>query len=110
MRKPSVKAWRKRLSDRVADHPDKTRAISAVGILFSGPDLQGVEHRPVRALDPMELKRTGPLRLLVQAYCVFSGAGATCEAAAAPAGRSVSGSSRSLRMICGASSEVMKLC
>src|SRR5207249_7171792 len=40
MGKPSVKALRKRLSGRVADHPDKTRAISAVGILFPGPDTQ----------------------------------------------------------------------
>jgi hypothetical protein len=55
MGNPSVKALRKRLSGRVADHPDKTRAISAVGITFSGPDMQGVEHRPVPARDPMEL-------------------------------------------------------
>jgi hypothetical protein len=34
MGKPSVKALRKKLSGRVADHPDKTRAISAVGIPF----------------------------------------------------------------------------
>jgi hypothetical protein len=81
MGKPSVKALRKRLSGRVADHPDKTRAISAVGILFPGPDMQGVEHRPVRALDPMELKRTDPLRLLIQAYCFFSGGGAACDPA-----------------------------
>ena len=40
---------------------------------------------------------------------VYSGAGATREAAAAPAGGLVSGSSRNLRMICGASGEVMKL-
>jgi hypothetical protein len=45
MGKPSVKALRKRLSGRVADHPIKTRATSAVGILFPGPDMQGVEHR-----------------------------------------------------------------
>jgi hypothetical protein len=55
MDNPSVKALRKRLSGRFADHPDKTRAISAVGITFSGPDMQGVDHRPVRALDPMEV-------------------------------------------------------
>jgi hypothetical protein len=65
MGKPSVKALRKRLSGRVANHADKTRAISAVGILFPGPDMQGVEHRPVRALDPMELKRTDPPGLLL---------------------------------------------
>jgi hypothetical protein len=29
--------------------------------------MQGVEHRPVRALDPMELKRTDLLRHLIQA-------------------------------------------
>jgi hypothetical protein len=67
--KPSVNALRKRFSGRVIDHPVKTRATSAVGILFPGSDMQGVEHRPVRALDPMELKRTDPLRLLIQAYC-----------------------------------------
>jgi len=33
----------------------------------------------------MELKRTDLLRLLIQAYCFFSGGGAACEAAAAPA-------------------------
>ena len=109
MGKPSVKASRKGLSGRVADHPDKTRAISAVGILFPGPDMQGVEHRPVYALDPMELKRTDPLRLLIQAYCFFSGGGAACEAAAAPAGAFVSGSARNLPIICGTSAEVMKL-
>ncbi len=106
MGKPSFKALR--LSGRVADHPDKTRAISAVGILFPGPDMQGVEHRPVRALDPMELKRTDTLRLLIQAY-FFSGGGAACEAAAAPAGAFVSGSARNLPIICGTSAEVMKL-
>ena len=42
MGKPSIKALRKRLSGRVADHPGKTRAISAVGILFPGPDMQVV--------------------------------------------------------------------
>ena len=109
MGKPSVKALRKRLSGRVAGHPDKTRAISAVGILFPGPDMQGVEHRPVYALDPMELKRTDPLRLLIQAYCFFSGGGAACEAAAAPASAFVSGSARNLPIICGTSAEVMKL-
>jgi len=71
--------------------------------------MQGVEH----PLDAVELKRTDqaacPLGFLIQAYCVFSDAGATCEAAAAPAGGLVSGSSRNLRMICGASGEVMKL-
>lgn len=47
----------------------------------------GVEHRPVRALDPLALpKRTGPLRLLIQAYRFFSSGRAACEAAAAPAG------------------------
>jgi hypothetical protein len=34
---------------------------------------------------PDEAKLTDPLRLLIQAYCFFSGGGATCEAAAAPA-------------------------
>jgi len=96
MRKPSVKVFRKRLSGRVPDHPDKTRAISTVGILFPGPDMQGVEHRPVRALDPMELKWTDPLRLRIQAYCFFSSGGAACEVAAAPAGAFVSGSARNL--------------
>jgi hypothetical protein len=62
MGKLSVKTLTKKLSGRVADHPDKTRAISAVRILFPGPDMQGVEHRQVRALDPTELKRTDPLR------------------------------------------------
>jgi hypothetical protein len=66
-------------------------------------------HRPVRALDPIELKRTGPLRLLIQAYCLFSSGGAACEAAAAPAGAFVSGSARNLPIICGTSAEVMKL-
>jgi hypothetical protein len=50
-----------------------------------------------------------PRRFLIQAYCVFSVAGATCEAAAAPAGGLVSGSSRNLPMICGTSGELMKL-
>jgi hypothetical protein len=27
----------------------------------------------------MELERTDPLRLLIQAYCFFSGGGAACE-------------------------------
>jgi hypothetical protein len=99
MRKPSVKALRKRLSGRVAAHLDKTRAINAVGILFPGPDMHGVEHRPVRALDPMELKRTDPLRFLIQAYCFFSRGRAACEAAAAPAGTFVSGSARNLPII-----------
>jgi hypothetical protein len=94
---------------RVADHLDKTRAISTVGSLFPGPEMQGVVHRPVRALDPMELKRTDPLRLLVQAYCFFSGSGAACEAAAAPVGAFVRGSARNLPIICGTSAEVMKL-
>jgi hypothetical protein len=40
MRKPSVKALRKKLSGTVADHLDKTRAIRAVGILFPGPEMQ----------------------------------------------------------------------
>ncbi len=93
----------------MAIYPDKTRAISAVGILFPGPGMQGVEHRPVRALDPMELTRTDPLRFLVQPYCFFSGAGAACEAAAAPVGGLVSGSARNLPTICGTSAEVMKL-
>ena len=66
MGKPSVKALRKKLSGRVVDHLDKTRAISVVGIPFPGPDMQGMEHRPVRALDPMELMRTDPLRLLIR--------------------------------------------
>jgi hypothetical protein len=74
-----------------------------------GPDTQGAEHRPVRALDPMELKRIDPLRLLIQAYCFFSSGGAACEAAAAPAGVFVSGSVRNLPTICGTSAEVMKL-
>src|ERR1700730_5475354 len=108
MRKPSVKALRKRLSGRGADPPDKTRAISAVGILFPGLDMQGVQLRPVRALEPMELKRTDPLRLLIQAYCFFSGGGAACEAAAAPAGAFVSESARNLPIICGTSAEGMK--
>jgi hypothetical protein len=103
MGKPSVKALRKRLSGRVANHSDKTRATSAVGIFLPGPDMQGVEHRPVRALDPMELKRTDPLRLPIQAYCFFSGGGAACEAAAAPAAAFVSGSARNLAIICGTS-------
>jgi len=107
--KPSVNALRKRFSGRVIDHPVKTRATSAVGILFPGSDMQGVEHRPVRALDPMELKRTDPLRLLIQAYCLFPGGGAACEAAAAPADRFVSGSARNLPIICGTSAEVIKL-
>src|SRR5207245_7673364 len=55
MGKPFGKALRRGLSGRVADHP---RAISAVGILFPGPDMQGMEHRPVPTLDPMELCRT----------------------------------------------------
>ena len=109
MRKPSVKALREKLSGRVADHLDKTRAIRAVGILFPGPEMQSVEHRPVRALDPMELKRTDPLRLLIQAYCFFSSGRAACEAAAAPAGAFVSGSARNLPIICGTAAEVMKL-
>src|SRR5229473_1706590 len=109
MRKPSVKALRKKLSARVADHLDKTRATRAIGILFPGPETQGVEHRPVRALDPMELKRTDPLRLLSQAYCFFSSGRAACEAAAAPASTFVSGSARNLPIICGTSDEVMKL-
>ncbi len=45
----------------------------------------------------------------IQVYCVFFGAGAACEAAAAPAGGLVSGSARNLRMICGVSGEVTKL-
>jgi|HubBroStandDraft_1064217.scaffolds.fasta_scaffold10164_5 hypothetical protein len=104
--KPSVNALRKRFSGRVIDHPVKTRATSAVGILFPGSDMQGVEHRPVRALDPMELKRTDPLRLLIQAYCFFSGGGAACEAAAL-AGAFVSGSARNLPITCGSSAEVI---
>jgi hypothetical protein len=52
--------------------------------------MQRVERRPVRALDPMELVRTDPLRLLIQAYCLFPGGGAACEAAAAPADAFVS--------------------
>jgi hypothetical protein len=71
--------------------------------------MQGVEHRPVRALDPMELKRTDPLRLLIQTYCFFSVGGAACEAAAAPAGAFVSGSAKNLPIICGTSGGVMKL-
>ena len=53
--------------------------------------MQGVQRRPVRALDPMELKRTDPLRLLIQAYSFFSSGRAACEAAAAPAGAFVTG-------------------
>jgi hypothetical protein len=34
MGKHSVKALRKRLSGRVADHADRTRAVSAVGIVL----------------------------------------------------------------------------
>lgn len=83
--------------------PDKTRAIIAVGILFLGPDMQDVE----RALDPIELTRTDPLWFLIQAYCFLSGA--TCEAAAAPAGGLVSGSARNLPTICGTSAELMRL-
>jgi hypothetical protein len=109
MGQPSVKALRKRLSGRVADYPDKTGATSAVGILFPGPDMQGVEHRPVRPLDPMELKRTDRLRLPIQANGFFSGGGAACEAAAAPAGASASKSAKNLPIICGISAEVVKL-
>jgi hypothetical protein len=109
MGKPSVRALRKKLSGRAVDHLDKTRAISVVGILFPGPDMQGVKHRPVCALDPMDLKRTDPLRLLIQAYCFFSSGRAACEAAAAPAGAFVSGSARNLRIIRGTSAEVKKL-
>lgn len=69
-------------------------------------------HRPLRPLDAVELKRTDqtacPLGFLIQAY-VFSGAGATCEAADPPAGGMVSGSAKNLPTICGTSGEVMKL-
>jgi hypothetical protein len=51
MTKLSVKVLRKEFPGRFADHPDKTSAISAVGIFFPGPDMQGVEHRPVCAFD-----------------------------------------------------------
>jgi hypothetical protein len=57
MGKPSVKALRKSFREELSTHLDKTRAISAVGILFPGPDMLGVEHRPVRALDPLELMK-----------------------------------------------------
>ena len=59
------------------------------------------------------LKRTDqtayPLGFLIHAYCVFSGAGATCEATDPPAGGMVSGSAKNLPTICGTSGEVMKL-
>jgi hypothetical protein len=71
--------------------------------------MQGIERPPERALDPMEPKRTDPLRFLTEAYCFFSGFGAASEAAAAPAGGLVSGSARNLPTICGTSAEVMKL-
>jgi hypothetical protein len=67
----SIKALRNGFPGRVADHPDETSAISAVGVFFPGPDVQGVEHRPVCALDTMELKRTDPLRPLIQVYCLL---------------------------------------
>jgi len=78
-----------------------------------GMDMQSVDSSATTPADAVELKRTDqaacPLGFLIRAYRVFSGAGATCEAAAAPAGGLVSGSSRNLRIICGASGEVMKL-
>src|ERR1700730_716633 len=84
--KPSVKALRKRLSRRVDDHPDKARAIRAVGILLPGPDRQDVEYRPVRALDPIELKRTDPsaasdpgLLLLLRWRCGLRGGCCACR-------------------------------
>ena len=74
---------------RFAGHPKAARSAP----LFSGADMLGAKRRPVRALDPMELKRTDPLRFLIQAYC-FSPGVVACEAAAAPVGGLVSGSAR----------------
>src|SRR2546421_12912031 len=106
--KPSVKALRKRLSGRVAAIQIKLARSAPAEFSFQAQTCS-VEHRPVRALDPMELRRTDPLRFLIQACCFFSGGGATGEAAAAPAGAFVGGSLRNLPILCGTSAEVMKL-
>src|ERR1700737_1438748 len=102
--KPSVKALRKRLSGRVADHPDKTRATSAVGILFLGPDIQAVEYRPVRALDPIELKRTDPsaasdpgLLLLLRWRCGLRGGCCACRRLRKRIGQELADNLRHLR-------------
>ena len=97
----------------MADHPDRTRAVSAVGIVFPSPDMQGVESpatTPTRC-GGAEADRSDRLSLgfLIHAYFVFSGAGATCEAADPPVGGMVSGSAKNLPTICGTSGEVMKL-
>ena len=88
--------------------------VSAVGTVF--PKLRDAglwSPRPLRRPDAVELKRTDqaacPVGFLIQAYCVFSGDGATCEAAAPPAGGMVSGSAKNLPTICATSGELMKL-
>jgi hypothetical protein len=71
-----------------------------------------IESRTERPADVVEVKRTDhaacPAGFLTQAYCVFSGTGATCEAAAAPVHGIVSGSAKNLATICGANREVDK--
>ena len=104
---------------RLDDHPDRTRRRSgAVGAVFSQAQGCRVVESPSTTLarcDGAEADRSGCLsgRVsdpgLVQAYCVFSGGGATCEAAAAPSGGLVSGSAKNLPTICATSGELMKL-
>ena len=104
---------------RLGDHPDRTRGrVSAVGAVFSQAQgcrfVESPSTTPTRC-DGAEADRSGCLsgRVsdpgLVQAYCAFSGGGATCEAAAAPSDGLVSGSAKNLPTICATSGELMKL-
>jgi hypothetical protein len=45
----------------MADNPERTCAVSAAGIVFPSPEMQGVESQPLRPLDAVKLKRTNRL-------------------------------------------------